>query len=50
VYHQEGTTLGTDTSDLKQHLMLENKQKFASKWTGQLNGEPPAAPACRPPA
>ncbi|KAG1658489.1 hypothetical protein FOA52_006268 [Chlamydomonas sp. UWO 241] len=32
VYHQEGSTLGTDESPLKQRLMVENKQKFVDKW------------------
>jgi hypothetical protein len=39
VYHQEGTTLGTDNSGPKQALMVENKKKFADKWSSQLGGE-----------
>jgi hypothetical protein len=39
VYHQEGTTLGDDSSDQKQKLMTENKAKFVSKWSQLLGGE-----------
>ncbi len=38
VYHQEGTTLGTDASSLKQALMSKNKQIFLSKWGPSLQG------------
>lgn len=37
VYHQEGTTFGTDaTSDLKRQLMAENRRKFLRKWSDVL--------------
>jgi GT2 family glycosyltransferase len=33
VYHQEGTTFGTDaSSDYKRQLMAENRAKFKRKW------------------
>jgi hypothetical protein len=36
VYHQEGTTLGTDASNRKNRLMTENKVKFVKKWSAFL--------------
>jgi hypothetical protein len=36
-FHQEGTTFGTDaTSELKQRLMAENKERFLTKWRAVL--------------
>jgi hypothetical protein len=39
VYHQEGTTLGTDESPLKQELMKKNRLVFYNKWQTQLHGK-----------
>lgn len=37
VYHQEGTTFGTDAdSELKRMLMVKNKDKFLDKWRATL--------------
>lgn len=42
VYHQEGTTLGTDDSPLKQQLMTANRATFVSKWQTELQAHLPA--------
>ena len=34
---QEGNTLGTDESPLKQRLMAQNRQRFHDKWQGMLS-------------
>ncbi len=40
VYHQEGTTFGTDaTSPDKKRLMQENRVKFVSKWKRVLGAQ-----------
>jgi len=36
VYHQEGNTLGTDASPVKQALMQRNHARFKKKWQQQL--------------
>ena len=37
VFHQEGTTFGTDaTSELKHSLMAANRERFRNKWAHQL--------------
>ena len=37
VYHQEGTTFGTDSSSsLKRQLITENRAKFVHKWGSVL--------------
>lgn len=36
VYHQEGTTFGTDESDWKKELMAKNRKVFVKKWTPTL--------------
>ncbi|KAF5832474.1 glycosyl transferases group 1-domain-containing protein [Dunaliella salina] len=46
VYHQEGSTLGTDESAEKQALMAANRRIFLSKWQAQLSSQhvPPSTP------
>eukprot|EP00200_Dunaliella_tertiolecta_P006567 CAMPEP_0202347168 /NCGR_PEP_ID=MMETSP1126-20121109/5648_1 /ASSEMBLY_ACC=CAM_ASM_000457 /TAXON_ID=3047 /ORGANISM="Dunaliella tertiolecta, Strain CCMP1320" /LENGTH=811 /DNA_ID=CAMNT_0048938685 /DNA_START=361 /DNA_END=2797 /DNA_ORIENTATION=- len=39
VYHQEGSTLGTDESEEKQALMTANRRIFYSKWLPQLSSQ-----------
>lgn len=36
VYHQEGSTLGTDSSKAKQLLMNTNRRIFHKKWAAEL--------------
>ena len=43
VYHQEGTTLGTDASVRKQELMAINRASFVLKWQAELNAHLPSS-------
>ncbi len=42
VYHQEGTTFGTDATERKQKLMARNREVFIKRWESSLQHHCPS--------